>query len=96
MVYEYDALDLLATCTSLETLNIGAGIQCLKPDSPGLFALRKIQIYYSLSSRFDAFVLQLYSRSIAGPEHPSYKYLFTKVGIHRSLLFCFGQHTYTS
>ena len=48
MEYEYDALDLLATCTGLETLNIGAGFQCLKPDSPGVFALRKIRGLRSL------------------------------------------------
>ena len=43
MEYEYDALNLLATCTGLETLDIEVGHQCLKPDSPGVFALRKLR-----------------------------------------------------
>lgn len=46
--YEYDALDLLATCTGLETLEIDVGPQHLKLDSPGVFALRKIRGLRSL------------------------------------------------
>ena len=46
--YEHDALDLQATCTSLETLEIDVGPQHLKLDSPGVFALRKIRGLRSL------------------------------------------------
>ncbi len=48
MAYEYDALDLLATCTGLETLMIDVGINHLTLDSPGVFALRKIRGLRSL------------------------------------------------
>ena len=48
MEYEFNALNLLATCTGLETLNIEAGLQYLKPDSPRVFALRKIRGLRSL------------------------------------------------
>ena len=53
MEYEIDALNLLATYTGLETLKIEAGLQCLKPDAPGVFALRKIRGLRSL--RFSGF-----------------------------------------
>ena len=43
LVINIDALNLLATCIGLETLIIEAGVQCLKSDSPGVFALRKIR-----------------------------------------------------
>ena len=44
-----DALDLLATCTGLETLKIDVGLQSLKLESPGAFARHKTRGLRSLT-----------------------------------------------